>query len=433
MLLTGRRVVSLLAAAACLAPAACTSPAHGPTSAPSFGSGAGAPTLSQVTTLLNRHGAAVLARASGAYLADVDPAPVSASFRSAQQQTIAGLAGVPLHSWQYAVAAPVTDRTAITAAATRLGGPVSIVHVTLSYALDYVDRSPVSHDLWWTFVQRRGHVYVAADSDMAGLGGASWKGPWDFGPIVTHRGRASLVLAHPADRPELDAIAAEVDDAIPAVTAVWGSNWARQVAVLLPGSSTEFAALAGQQAPTVVADTSAETVFESSASSTGGDTGARVILNPTALGTMTPLGRQIVLRHEITHVATADVTAIATPRWLVEGFADYVANLGTGQPVGSAAAELRAEVNRGVVPAALPSETDFASTTRLAAVYQEAWLACRLIAARAGQPALVRFYTSVANSDLPPSRAVAAAFPAVLHETQAAFVAQWQAYLKAQL
>ena len=422
-----------MVAAACALLTGCTTASHRATPAPSFGSGAGAPTLSQVTALLQRHGAAVLARASGQYLADIDPAPVSASFRTAQQQTVAGLDGTPLHSWQYTVAEPVTDRTPITAAAARLGAPVSIVHITLSYALDVVDRSPVTHDLWWTFVQRLGHVYVASDADMAGLGGASWKGPWDFGPVVTDRGHASLVLAHPADQPKLAAIAAAVDDAVPAVTAVWGTNWARQVAVIVPGSAAEFAALAGQQAPTVVADTSAETVFESSASATGGDTGARVILNPAALARLTPVGRQIVLRHEITHVATADVTAIATPRWLVEGFADYVGNLGSGQPVASAAAELRAEVSRGVLPAALPSETDFASATRLAAVYQEAWLACRLIAARGGQGALVRFYTQVAGSDLPPATAVAGAFGSILHESQAAFVAQWRAYLRAQL
>ncbi len=415
-----------------LAVPACSG-AHAQPAGPSFGSGAGAPTLTEVTALLQRHSAAVLARATDRYLADVDPAPVSASFHLAQQQTIAGLSGVPLHSWQYSIDAPVTDPSVVTAAATRLGAPASIVHVTLSYALDDVDSSPVTHDLWWTFVQRHGHVYVAADGDMAGLGGPSWKGPWDFGPIVAQHGNASLVLGHPSDESELAAISAEVDAAVPAVTAVWGTDWSRQVAVIVPGSSTEFAALAGQQAPSVVADTSAETVFESSASSTGGDTGARVILNPSALDRLTPLGREIVLRHEITHVATAAVTAIATPRWLVEGFADYVANLGTGQSVATAAAELHAEVARGEVPTALPGDTDFASTTRLAAVYQEAWLACRLIAARAGQAALVRFYTFVGDSPLTADAAVTAAFSSFVHESEAAFVVQWRAYLRAQL
>ena len=68
---------------------------------------------------------------------------------------------------------------------------------------------------------------------------------------------------------------------------------------------------------------------------------------PGALAALTPVGRRIVLTHEITHLATAAVTADITPRWLVEGFAEYVANLGTGQSVRVAAAELRTAVARG--------------------------------------------------------------------------------------
>jgi hypothetical protein len=99
----------------------------------------------------------------------------------------------------------------------------------------------------------------------------------------------------------------------------------------------------------------------------------------------------------------------------------------------TAAAELHAEVARGVVPSALPTDTDFASTTRLAAVYEEAWLACRLIAVRAGQAALVRFYKLVGDGVLTADAAVASAFSSLLHESEAAFVVQWRAYLRAQL
>ena len=75
------------------------------------------------------------------------------------------------------------------------------------------------------------------------------------------------------------------------------------------------------------------------------------------------------------------MTDPTTPRWIVEGFAEYVANLGTGQPVPVAAAELRDEVAAGRTPSALPADTAFATTgDRLASVYEQAWLACRLIA-----------------------------------------------------
>ncbi len=61
--------------------------------------------------------------------------------------------------------------------------------------------------------------------------------------------------------------------------------------------------------------------------------------------------------------------------------------------------------------------------------YEGAWLACRLIAQRAGQPALVRFYKLVGASPDEPDQAVAAALRAVLHETTAQFTAQWRGYV----
>jgi hypothetical protein len=67
-------------------------------------------------------------------------------------------------------------------------------------------------------------------------------------------------------------------------------------------------------------------------------------------------------------------------------------------------------------------------------VYEESWLACRLIARRAGEPGLVRFYKAVSNiaaSD--PDTAVSGALKQVLGVTPAAFVADWRADLVAEL
>lgn len=404
---------------------------------PSYGSGAGAPTLAQITPLLERHAHAVLARSSSRFLADVDAAAAASTFRQSQAAQVSALAVVPLRVWSYSVSSPVTDLAAVRAAARRFGAPASIVHLTLSYALDPVDPAAVTHDLWWTFVRRHGHVYVAGDSDMAGLGGQSWKGPWDFGPLVVHRGASSLVLGHPGDAGALAAISAGVDDAVAAVTAVWGPGWNRQVAVIVPGSAAEFAAMGGTRGPTgstgsasLGGDVSAETVFETA---NGTDSAARVLMNPAVLNSLTATGRAIVLRHEITHVATEASTPIGTPTWLVEGFAEYVGNLGSGQSVPTAAGELRVEVRAGHLPAALPSESDFASTTRLAAVYEQAWLACRFIAARAGQSGLVQLYRLVGASLDPAAVAVSTAFRTVLHESVPAFTGQWRAYVAAEL
>ena len=119
------------------------------------------------------------------------------------------------------------------------------MQVTLRYALRGVDPVPTQHDLWWTFVRAGGHVELAGDRDLESAGGTSWQGPWDFGPLVAVTGAHSLVLGHPGDRAQLQVIADTVDAAVPDVTAVWGTGWTQDVAVLVPDSDTELKAAVG--------------------------------------------------------------------------------------------------------------------------------------------------------------------------------------------
>lgn len=385
-----------------------------------------------MSALLARHGDAVLAHSAAAFLADVDTASSAADFRQRQRAQVANLARVPLRSWRYAVSSPVTEPAASAAAAKRLGAPVLIVRVSLSYALKIVDPQLSTQVLWWTFVQRHGRVYLAGDADLAQLGGASWTGPWDYGPLLAARGTSSLVLGRPADAAQLSRLAAAVDAAVPVVTGVWDAGWSRQVAVLVAGSDAELTALAGSGS--VLIDISAVAVFDAQDPARSTRSGQRLVLNPRALGRLTPAGLRVVLQHEITHLASAAATGQALPRWLVEGLAEYVGNLGSAQPVRDAAGELRKEVADGTVPAALPSDDEFVpGSTRLPQVYEEAWLACRLIATRAGQAGLVRLYRLVGASPDVSATAVAAALRQVLHESSAAFTARWRDYLTGEL
>jgi hypothetical protein len=115
-----------------------------------------------------------------------------------------------------------------------------------------------------------------------------------------------------------------------------------------------------------------------------------VIVVPGGFDRLTPTGRDVVLAHELTHVAAGTG---GLPVWLSEGFADYVAYRDAGLAVPAAAAELAAEVRSGRAPRELPGPAAFApGADRLAAAYQEAWLACRFIAARTGEARLVRLY-----------------------------------------
>jgi hypothetical protein len=390
------------------------------------------PSLKDITTVLSRHGNAVLGHDRKAFLAGLGTEAKAADFRGRQEDAFDNLVRLPLAKWSYADVSRTDDREVEAAATKRYGAKAVIVRMSLRYALRGVDRVPTGHELWWTFIRRDGHVVAVADNGLAEAGGISWQGPWDFGPLVVQRTAHSVVLGHPEAGAALRTIAATVESSVPAVSSVWGTAWSRTVAVVVPSSPDELTAQVGRSSA-VTTEIAAVAVSDGQDALSGAPTGQRLIVNAAAFGRLSAVGRQIVVRHEVTHIADAQATTGATPRWLVEGFADYVGNLGSGQSPRTAAAELSRDVRAGRLPTTLPSASAFETDGAAAQAYEGAWLACRLIAARAGQPELVRFYRLVGASPDAAERAVAAALQRVLHESVATFTAQWRAYLTNQL
>lgn len=391
-----------------------------------------APTLADVRSLLARHAAAVLHHDRAAYAQDLDSADKAASFRTRQLDAYANLVRLPLQSWSYRIESRTQEHAAEAAAKRRYGSGAIIVQIALRYALRGVDRIPTSHDLWWTFVRHNGRVVIAADDGLANAGGASWQGPWDFGPLTVLRGAHSLVLGHADNAAALPQIKATVEAAVPVVSSVWGTAWSQDVAVVVPDSDQELLAEAGQSSQ-LTTQIAAAAVSDGADPLSGAVYGQRLIVNPAALARLRTLGQRITIQHEITHIASARSTTGASPQWLVEGFADYVGNLGNPQPVTTIASELRADVRRGKVPAALPPAAQFSTDGSAAQAYEGSWLACRLIAHLVGQSGLVRFYRLVGASPLDPDRATADVLRQVLHETTAQFTTRWRSYVEAQL
>ncbi|MFF8274848.1 hypothetical protein ACF05T_01830 [Streptomyces lateritius] len=366
------------------------------------------PAPRQIQTLLDRHARAVLARDEAAYAVDLDPALAPAALREFEH-----LAEVPLGAWRYRL--KDFDRS---------GEGRATARAELSYEIRGYDSGPVTTERVLDLAERDGRWYVSADRPASGAAQQLWQ----QGDVEAERGERSLVLGVGQSPERLREIAAAADRAVPAVSAAWPEKWAGRVVVLVPASLDAMGGLLGAPAPSyrgIAAVTTGEVRG-------GPDAPAdRVIVNPEAYGELGAFGRQMVLTHETTHVATRAHTSPATPVWLSEGLADWVAYRGSGRTAAQAAPELRRAVRAGDLPAGLPDDDIFAfggDADALAQAYEGGWLACELIAEHWGEAKLIAFYRAVGAH---PGRAgsVEKALHEVLGTTPADFTTRWRAYL----
>jgi hypothetical protein len=123
-----------------------------------------------------------------------------------------------------------------------------------------------------------------------------------------------------------------------------------------------------------------------------------VFVNPEVYDDLEPVGGQVVMSHETTHLATRAPLTSGVPLWLLEGFADYVALHAVELPITTTASQIIAEVRADGVPDHLPGPAEFGSgATHLGATYESAWVACLVLADARGQDALVRLYLAVSG------------------------------------
>ncbi|MEU1629141.1 hypothetical protein ABZ746_28250 [Streptomyces sp. NPDC020096] len=371
-----------------------------------------------VRAVLDQRAHAVLRHDAGAFLATVDP--TATGFRDAQRQVFDNLAELPIGSWSYRL-----QRTGAFPLSTESDADRRVAaQVELDYALRGYDTAPVSSVAYLTMTERGGHWYVAGQTDGEPAGRHTTVQPWDQGRITVVHGRRGLVLGQ-GDARQLTAYADLADAAVPVVQGAWRGDWPGKAIIEVPGSEPQMAALLDAQ-PSAYQGIAAVTTAELHGN--GSAPADRVIINPQAFSGLSPLGRRIVLTHELTHVATRTATTSATPLWLSEGFADWVGNTGTGQTPKQVAAELSVDVRAGRQPQQLPSDADFGSTrTGLPQAYEGAWLACRMVAEQWGSEALVNLYRAAGHESTD------AALRGTLGVGLDAFTVRWRAYVAKEL
>jgi hypothetical protein len=380
-----------------------------------------------VDALLARRARAVLGHDRVAFLATVDPRATPAFLRR-QRALATALASVPFATYALTVdpaARPAADPVKLRA---HRSASAWMPQTTLTYTLRGGDGTTSTLLEYYTFVQRGGAWFITADDDTPASAPGTQRDVWDYGPVVTVRGVTSLVLAHPGQRAEEHSLAVLADAAVSSVTALWGRDWPRRVVVVIPGSEQELEDVVQDHA-----DLSHFAALESAElGRTPGrnEAAQRIAVNPSVFfGQTSDQGRQVVMTHETAHVATAAATRIGMPTWLIEGFADYAGFRTVDVPLSRAAAALQQRIRTSGAPQALPGDDAFdADAPHIEEAYEEAWLACRLIARVEGQDALVRLYRSVGAG-----MSVPEAFRTVLHTTLPTFTASWRAALAAEL
>lgn len=374
-----------------------------------------------VEELLTARSQAILAADPAAWLAQVDPA--ATDFAASQARVAKRLAAVPFAQWDYQLIGqgpPLTpEREAV------LPEGAAIVRVRLTYRIEDT-RTSTDREQYLTVVPRDGRWLLAGDDDADPSGFETQQDLWDLGPVLVVRGTKSTVLGdrRGASRARMERLAREADAAVADVDEVWTEEWSRRPVVVLPRSQRDMATLIGDDGKGLAQIAAVTT----GAVEDGQARGDRVVINPAAFDTLGDVGRMVVLAHEMTHVATRASTVVAPPIWLSEGFADYVAYEAASVPLAIVASDVLDDVRDGKAPRRLPEQADFdAGEGDIAAAYEGAWLACRLIVNRYGEKSLVRLYRAVSDSEGPgwPEET-----KEVLGINERALVRAWKAYLR---
>lgn len=256
--------------------------------------------------------------------------------------------------------------------------------VDLTWAVEGFDAEPARAEVLVAFAPDEGRVAIT------GLGGGDRISPlWLRGRLAVRRTPRVLVMAAGEQAGRHAAVYLQrVRRAIPVVRAVL-PRWRPSVVVEVPSSAADLdqaldvaeGTYAGIAAVTAAADGARRP-----------DAPVRVFVNPEVTGKLRGAGAQVVISHELVHVATDATSAVLDP-WLLEGFADYVALRDVDLPLSVTAARASAIVRRQGVPEQLPGTAEFDTTsTDLEAAYELAWLACVEVADQVGESGLVRVY-----------------------------------------
>lgn len=379
-------------------------------------------TVTAIQGVLDRRAAAVRARDEAAFMADVDP--FDQDFVRRQEVLFHNLVSMPLSELSYVVEPNFSYAKAIPYRILfRFHARAYAPGVTVRYKVTGVDSKTVVTP-WVPIIGQIGDQWVIADeaSDKDLPYGANGQA-WDAGPIAVTRSERVVAVFSAEDTARADYLLQLAEEGLDRVYAVRPTGWDGKVLVTAVQERRIFDAYFAN-APDRIAQVAAIAVpyydrvpdwYENGMFAT-----TRVVFNPQQLSAQ-PEELAHDLAHEFVHAAMGPVTVGATPRWVVEGFAEYVAY----KQEDVAASALKKAMRETTLPMSFPQDPSFyAETTN----YITAWLACKMIAERYGEKRLIALYESfqgVKDQD--------ANIRATLGVTLSVLTSQWRSYMQRKL
>ncbi|MBN1170565.1 MAG: hypothetical protein JXA67_00125 [Micromonosporaceae bacterium] len=381
------------------------------------------PTLSKdLQAILDRRAAAVRARDKAAFMADVDT--FDETFVRRQEVVFDNLVQLPLSEFSYVLEPTFGYGKAIAdQVAARFRQRVYAPGVTIRYSVTGVDSKVVTTP-WVPVFGCRGDRWVIAEDGTAtslpyGVNGQVW----DAGTITVARSERVVAVFSAGDTGRMGYVLQLAEQGLDRVRAVRRGGWDGKVLVTAVQDQRIFDTYFATS-PDRVAQVAAiavpyyDRVVEWHANGVFATT--RVVFNPQQLSAQ-PEELAHDLAHEFAHAAMGPVTVTATPRWLVEGFAEYVAYKHEDIP----AAALRRSLRGTALPTKLPEDDTFYADS---SNYITAWLACKMIVEKYGESRLIALYESfqrVTEEDINVG--------SVLGISHSTLVRQWRDYMQRRL
>jgi hypothetical protein len=247
---------------------------------------------------------------------------------------------------------------------------------------------------------------------------------WELGKISVVTGQRTTVIGIDQSHAILQRYLEIGDAVIPNVTKAWGTDWTRRLVIIVPKNLHQMEDGLSRSAASLT-DIAAVTSMETAS----GDPGSpRIWLNTPTMQGLSSLGREIVLRHEVVHVATGSGSTDATPLWLEDGLAEYIGYQDSGVSRGVAAADAIDALRDGQKFDHLPTSDDFAGPN-LNVAYESALIACDELADEGGISQLVKTYRLTAQGTGSSDENLAAAIHQVYGITLDEFIHDWVARL----